>query len=168
MDRREFSIAMHLIKKALQGFEIPPVLPPSLAVDHAVGAFAPPAMGTFREQFCTSCGAGTDGHLRNIADAWTRRRLRTCRVHFLSFCFLLLGWCCYSFLFIFHRVYFFDVPAMPCLPEFHSHNMFPNEFEHSLISIILYLFSGPAVGGFNSISMPAPPHTYSPQAKYAY
>ena len=53
--------------------------------------------GHFCEQFCTSCCAGTDGHLRNIADAWTRRRLRTCRIY-IQRCFLLLGWCFYSFL----------------------------------------------------------------------
>ena len=38
------------------------------------------------EQFRTSCGAGTDGHLRDIADAWTRRRLRIC-VYFLCYVF---------------------------------------------------------------------------------
>src|SRR6218665_952295 len=43
MDRREFSIAMHLIKKTLLGFEIPPVLPSSLLVDQVAG----PAMGAF-------------------------------------------------------------------------------------------------------------------------
>ena len=120
--------------------------------------------GHFCEQFRTSCGAGTDGHLRNIADAWARRRLRTRRISYVMFFTVRL-----VFLFISpSRVYFFDVPVMTCSPEFHTHIMFPNEFKHSLISIILYLFSGPAVGGFNSISMPAPPHTYSPQAKYAY
>lgn len=46
MDRKEFSIAMHLIKKTLLGFEIPPVLPSSLLVDqpHQVAASS---MGAF-------------------------------------------------------------------------------------------------------------------------
>lgn|SRR6218665_619799 len=38
MDRKEFSIAMHLIKKSLLGFQLPHVLPSSLMVD-------PPPMG---------------------------------------------------------------------------------------------------------------------------
>ena len=38
--------------------------------------------GHFCKQFCSSCGAGTGGHLRNITDAWTWRRLITCRLYF--------------------------------------------------------------------------------------
>ncbi|XP_062619095.1 intersectin-1-like [Saccostrea cucullata] len=41
MDKKEFSIAMHLIKKKLQGFELPKTLPPSLKADPS------PAMGSF-------------------------------------------------------------------------------------------------------------------------
>lgn len=33
MDKKEFSIAMHLIKKKLQGFELPKALPQSLKAD---------------------------------------------------------------------------------------------------------------------------------------
>ena len=47
MDKKEFSIAMHLIQKKLQGFELPKALPPSLKSDPqaAVGTFGgmPPA-----------------------------------------------------------------------------------------------------------------------------
>ncbi|CAG5135472.1 unnamed protein product, partial [Candidula unifasciata] len=47
MDKKEFSIAMHLIKKKLQGYELPKVLPPSLKADPApvVGSFAQAAVG---------------------------------------------------------------------------------------------------------------------------
>ncbi|XP_056016290.1 intersectin-1-like isoform X4 [Ostrea edulis] len=41
MDKKEFSIAMHLIKKKLQGFELPKTLPPSLKADPS------PSMGSF-------------------------------------------------------------------------------------------------------------------------
>ena len=41
MDKKEFSIAMHLIKKKLQGYELPKSLPPSLKADPS------PAMGSF-------------------------------------------------------------------------------------------------------------------------
>ena len=30
MDKNEFSISMHLIKRCLKGFDLPPSLPPSL------------------------------------------------------------------------------------------------------------------------------------------
>jgi hypothetical protein len=33
MDKKEFSMAMHLIKKKLQGYELPKVLPPALKAD---------------------------------------------------------------------------------------------------------------------------------------
>ena len=41
MDRKEFSIAMHLIKKKLQGFELPKSLPASMKADPSpmVGSF---------------------------------------------------------------------------------------------------------------------------------
>lgn len=41
MDKKEFSIAMHLIKKKLQGYELPKTLPQSLKADPS------PAMGSF-------------------------------------------------------------------------------------------------------------------------
>lgn len=46
MDKKEFSIAMHLIKKKLQGYELPKVLPASLKLDPSpmIGSFAQPAM----------------------------------------------------------------------------------------------------------------------------
>ena len=37
MDRKEFSIAVHLIKKKLQGYELPKTLPPSLVADPVPG-----------------------------------------------------------------------------------------------------------------------------------
>jgi hypothetical protein len=42
IDKQEFSIAMHLIKKKLQGFELPKALPPSLKADPIpmVGSFS--------------------------------------------------------------------------------------------------------------------------------
>ena len=45
MDKKEFSIAMHLIKKKLQGYELPKVLPASLKADPKpmMGTFAQPA-----------------------------------------------------------------------------------------------------------------------------
>ncbi|KAI0229781.1 Intersectin-1 [Lamellibrachia satsuma] len=46
MDRKEFSIAVHLIKKKLQGFELPKVLPPSLVADPVPGVTVAP-MGAF-------------------------------------------------------------------------------------------------------------------------
>ena len=46
MDRREFSIAVHLIKKKLQGYELPKALPPSLTADPAPGVAVAP-MGAF-------------------------------------------------------------------------------------------------------------------------
>lgn len=36
MDKKEFSIAMHLIKKKLQGYELPKTLPASLKADPSV------------------------------------------------------------------------------------------------------------------------------------
>ncbi|OWF43900.1 intersectin-1-like isoform X1 [Mizuhopecten yessoensis] len=39
MDKKEFSIAMHLIKKKLQGYELPKSLPASLKADPVVGSF---------------------------------------------------------------------------------------------------------------------------------
>jgi epidermal growth factor receptor substrate 15 len=42
MDKKEFSIAMYLIQKKLQGYEIPKVLPTSLKADPS------PTMGNFR------------------------------------------------------------------------------------------------------------------------
>ena len=47
MDKKEFSIAMHLIKKKLQGYELPKSLPASLKADPTpvMGSFAPPVMG---------------------------------------------------------------------------------------------------------------------------
>ncbi|XP_069137912.1 intersectin-1-like isoform X1 [Argopecten irradians] len=42
MDKKEFSIAMHLIKKKLQGYELPKSLPASLKADPV-----PPMMGSF-------------------------------------------------------------------------------------------------------------------------
>ncbi|XP_059155378.1 intersectin-1-like isoform X2 [Physella acuta] len=46
MDKKEFSIAMHLIKKKLQGYELPKVLPASLKMDPTpvIGSFAQPTM----------------------------------------------------------------------------------------------------------------------------
>ncbi|ESN98997.1 hypothetical protein HELRODRAFT_107112 [Helobdella robusta] len=44
MDKREFSIAMHLIKKALLGFEIPHVLPPNFLTDVAAGSVFNPGI----------------------------------------------------------------------------------------------------------------------------
>ncbi|KAL3883381.1 hypothetical protein ACJMK2_029651 [Sinanodonta woodiana] len=41
MDKKEFSIAMHLIKKKLQGYELPKALPPTLKADPS------PVMGSF-------------------------------------------------------------------------------------------------------------------------
>lgn len=41
MDKKEFSIAMHLIKKKLQGYELPKALPHSLKADPS------PMMGSF-------------------------------------------------------------------------------------------------------------------------
>ena len=38
MDKKEFSIAMHLIQKRLQGYELPKVLPPSLVSDTPTSA----------------------------------------------------------------------------------------------------------------------------------
>ena len=37
MDKREFSIAMHLIQKKLHGFDLPRTLPPSLKQDPSLG-----------------------------------------------------------------------------------------------------------------------------------
>lgn len=70
MDKKEFSIAMHLIKKRLQGYELPKSLPPSLKADPSpmVGSFGAmpaqpagmmgmaPGMGESPEklEFCTS------------------------------------------------------------------------------------------------------------------
>lgn len=47
MDKKEFSIAMHLIKKKLQGYELPKVLPASLKADPipVIGSFAQPTIG---------------------------------------------------------------------------------------------------------------------------
>ena len=47
MDKKEFSIAMHLIKKKLQGYELPKALPASLKADPTpvMGSFAQPVMG---------------------------------------------------------------------------------------------------------------------------
>lgn len=51
MDKLEFSVAMHLIKKKLQGYELPKVLPASLKVapSPVIGSFGmqagPMAMG---------------------------------------------------------------------------------------------------------------------------
>ena len=47
MDKKEFSIAMHLIKKKLQGYELPKVLPATLKADPTptIGSFAQPGMG---------------------------------------------------------------------------------------------------------------------------
>ncbi|XP_014673825.1 PREDICTED: intersectin-1-like [Priapulus caudatus] len=45
MDWREFSIAMHLIKRKLQGYDIPSSLPASLKQDPAVAVAAPPMSG---------------------------------------------------------------------------------------------------------------------------
>ncbi|KAH9513279.1 Intersectin 1 (SH3 domain protein) [Bulinus truncatus] len=46
MDKKEFSIAMHLIKKKLQGYELPKVLPAALKLDPSpmIGSFAQPTM----------------------------------------------------------------------------------------------------------------------------
>ena len=41
MDKKEFSIAMHLIKKKLQGYELPKSLPTTLKADPA------PVIGSF-------------------------------------------------------------------------------------------------------------------------
>lgn len=41
MDKKEFSIAMHLIKKKLQGYELPRALPASLKADPS------PVIGSF-------------------------------------------------------------------------------------------------------------------------
>ena len=37
MDKKEFSVAVHLIQKKLQGHELPKVLPPSLTADPGAG-----------------------------------------------------------------------------------------------------------------------------------
>ena len=41
MDKKEFSIAMHLIKKKLQGYELPKALPTTLKADPSpmIGSF---------------------------------------------------------------------------------------------------------------------------------
>ena len=46
MDKKEFSIAMHLIKKKLQGYELPKVLPATLKADPTptMGSLAQPGM----------------------------------------------------------------------------------------------------------------------------
>ncbi|KAK6187699.1 hypothetical protein SNE40_005666 [Patella caerulea] len=44
MDKKEFSIAMHLIKKKLQGYELPRTIPPSLKADPS------PVIGSFGAQ----------------------------------------------------------------------------------------------------------------------
>ena len=43
MDKREFSIAMHLIAKKLQGFEVPHALPPGMTQQGMPGAMGSPA-----------------------------------------------------------------------------------------------------------------------------
>ena len=40
MDKKEFSIAMHLIQKKLQGYELPKALPASLKADPVIGSAA--------------------------------------------------------------------------------------------------------------------------------
>lgn len=40
MDKREFSIAMHLIKMKLQGYEVPKVLPTGLTAELGFGGMA--------------------------------------------------------------------------------------------------------------------------------
>lgn len=42
MDQKEFSIAMHLIKKKLQGYDIPLVLPQSMKMEPSISGFGPP------------------------------------------------------------------------------------------------------------------------------
>ena len=42
MDQKEFSIAVHLIKKKLQGYELPKALPPSLTADPGPGVAVAP------------------------------------------------------------------------------------------------------------------------------
>ena len=37
MDKKEFSIAMHMIQKKLQGFEVPKVLPQTILVEPGMG-----------------------------------------------------------------------------------------------------------------------------------
>lgn len=39
MDKKEFSIAMHLIQKKLHGFDLPRTLPPSMKQDPTPGGF---------------------------------------------------------------------------------------------------------------------------------
>ena len=46
MDKMEFSIAMHLIKKALQGYDIPHILPPSLLANVPMGSTFNPVMNS--------------------------------------------------------------------------------------------------------------------------
>lgn len=55
MDKKEFSIAMHLIKKKLQGYELPKSLPPSLKADPSpvIGSF-----GTLPAQPASMMGMG--------------------------------------------------------------------------------------------------------------
>ena len=50
MDKKEFSIAMHLIKKKLEGFELPKVLPASMKADPV------PSMGSLGMMPAVSMG----------------------------------------------------------------------------------------------------------------
>ena len=57
MDKKEFSIAMHLIHKKLLGFELPKVLPPSLKSEVVPGFGAMPgALGMAPPGAVGKCG----------------------------------------------------------------------------------------------------------------
>ena len=59
MDKKEFSIAMHLIKKKLQGYELPKTLPASLKADPY------PVIGSFGAQ-PMNVGVGMPGSVQGI------------------------------------------------------------------------------------------------------
>ena len=79
MDRKEFSIAVHLIKKKLQGYELPKTLPPSLVADPVPGpgvtvapmaGFGMPAMTIQHGQM-------------SMGEYWLGHRHCTCLSHFI-------------------------------------------------------------------------------------
>jgi len=49
MDRKEFSIAMTLIKRKLQGYQIPPSLPPSMLAEPNKAGSLPQGMGKIHD-----------------------------------------------------------------------------------------------------------------------
>lgn len=58
MDRKEFSIAMTLIKRKLQGYQIPPTLPPSMMVEPLGQGGNPMMMGGTLPHGMTGMPAG--------------------------------------------------------------------------------------------------------------